>query len=245
MDSQVLEAQVGVLLKRLSLRLAVAESCTGGLVGHRLTNVPGSSAYYLGSITAYAYEVKIHLLGVQQKTLELYGAVSKETVLEMATGVRKVMGADIGISISGVAGPDGGSPEKPVGLVWIGLSTDRTETAWKHLWQGDRLKIKEQSVQQALQNLVNYLDQIEKHRQAEFVDVTVRFNREGMIEPVDFTLREQRIRIDSTGRQWEDAVGRHILVMDLASQVYELVFTPSEGKWSVKSLENRSKTPVL
>jgi len=153
---------VGELLGKHGLRLAAAESCTGGLIGHRLTNVAGSSAYYMGSVTAYANEAKVRLLGVSRETLEKYGAVSSETVVEMARGIRLALGADIGISVSGIAGPDGGTPEKPVGTVWIGLSTPQGEYARHYLWSGDRLRVKEQSAQAALDLLVEHLQKDEE-----------------------------------------------------------------------------------
>ena len=98
-----------------SLKLVAAESCTGGLVSHRITNVSGSSEYYPGGIVTYSYEAKASLLGVSWDTLNTHGAVSEETVLEMARGARKLFDADIAISVSGIAGPTGGTPEKPVG----------------------------------------------------------------------------------------------------------------------------------
>lgn len=152
-----LEVTVGKLLRRNGIRLAVAESCTGGLVGHRITNVSGSSTYYMGSVTAYAYEAKVRLLGVRWATLEKCGAVSKETVLEMARGVRRALAADVGIAISGIAGPGGGTPEKPIGLTWIGLSAAGVDEAWEHIYPGDRLAVKEQSAEAALRLLVEYL----------------------------------------------------------------------------------------
>jgi len=152
-----LEVIVGNLLRQRGWKLGVAESCTGGLVGHRLTNVPGSSDYFLGGIISYANEAKMGLLGVQPDTLAVHGAVSERTVLEMARGVRRVMDADIGAAVSGIAGPGGGTPEKPVGLVWIGLSTSETDRAWRYLWDGDRLAIKEQSADAVLQRLVEFL----------------------------------------------------------------------------------------
>ena len=152
-----LENQIGELLIRRGLHLAVAESCTGGLIGHRITNVPGSSDYYLGSVTAYAYEAKVRLLGVSWDTLEKHGAVSQETVLEMARGVRQALGAEVGLSVSGIAGPGGGTPDKPVGLTWIGLSTPDQDLAWSYVWQGDRLQVKEHSAEQALHLLVTWL----------------------------------------------------------------------------------------
>lgn len=157
MNTLTLEAQVGELLRQHKLSLATAESCTGGLIGHRLTNVAGSSDYYLGGIIAYANSVKMKQLGIQADTLALYGAVSRETALAMASGVRGELHADIGLSVSGIAGPGGGSPEKPVGLVWIGLSTSGYEQAWRYHWQGDRLQVKEQTAEQALLLLVNLL----------------------------------------------------------------------------------------
>ncbi|MFZ6026422.1 MAG: CinA family protein [Chloroflexota bacterium] len=153
-----LEVALAKLLTALDLKLAAAESCTGGLIGHRITNVPGSSAYYVGSITAYAYEAKVRLLGVSWDTLNRYGAVSRETALEMARGVRAALGADIGVSVTGIAGPEGGTPEKPVGTVWIGLSVsgDDTDDAWMFVWQGDRLANKEQSAEAALQIVIDH-----------------------------------------------------------------------------------------
>ena len=148
MEKKPLENYLGELLLRRHLHLAVAESCTGGLVGHLITNVPGSSQYFLGGVMVYSDEIKMKLLGVRQLTLLKHGAVSRETVLEMAAGVRKALAADIGAAISGVAGPAGGTPEKPVGLTWIGLSAPGVEAAWSYLWRGDRLAVKEQSARQ-------------------------------------------------------------------------------------------------
>ncbi len=152
-----LEVTVGELLLQYGLWLAAAESCTGGLISHLITNVAGSSNYYLGGVTAYSNQVKMRMLGVSRDTLEHHGAVSEATVLEMARGIRKAMGADIGISISGIAGPTGGTPDKPVGTVWIGLSSARGEYARHFLWSGDRLAVKEQSAQAALKMLVEHL----------------------------------------------------------------------------------------
>ena len=157
MVENAMEIKVGELLRPLGLKLAVAESCTGGLVGHRITNVPGSSEYFLGGVTAYAYEAKVKLLGVSWDTLTRYGAVSRETVLEMARGARRALEADIGISVSGIAGPGGGMPEKPVGLTWIGLSASGFEEARSFVFPGDRLEVKEQAAEQALRLLNEYL----------------------------------------------------------------------------------------
>ncbi len=152
-----LEILVGELLRERGLRLAVAESCTGGLIGHRLTNMPGSSTYYMGSVTAYAYEAKVRLLGVTWETLEKHGAVSRATVLEMARGVRRALAADVGLAVSGIAGPGGGTPEKPVGLTWVGLSTPQIQFAQDFYWHGDRLENKVASADAALRLLADHL----------------------------------------------------------------------------------------
>ena len=127
------------------------------MIGHRLTNIPGSSTYYMGSVTAYAYEAKVRLLGVTWETLEKHGAVSRPTVLEMARGVRRALAADIGLAVSGIAGPGGGTPEKPVGLTWIGLSTPAVQYARDFYWEGDRLQNKAASAEAALQLLAEHL----------------------------------------------------------------------------------------
>ena len=160
---ELLEEQVGKYLRQKQMKLTLAESCTGGLVGHRITNIPGSSEYYLGSVTAYAYEAKERFLGVKHETLLRYGAVSRETALEMALGVRQALAGDfsldhsVGVSITGIAGPGGGMPNKPVGLVWFGLSEPQGEHAWHFIWKGSRLEIKEQSATKALDLLLAYL----------------------------------------------------------------------------------------
>jgi PncC family amidohydrolase len=164
MDSIVLlEVQIGELLTHRGLKLALAESCTGGLISHRLTNVAGSSGYFLGSLVSYSYEAKEEWLGVKQSTLMKYGAVSRETVIEMARGARASLKNHfpienvIGLSVSGIAGPGGGMPDKPVGTVWIGLSAEGKEEAWQFLWDGNREENKEQSANKALEILGKYL----------------------------------------------------------------------------------------
>jgi PncC family amidohydrolase len=152
-----LEIQVGNLLQKRGLKLVLAESCTGGLLGSRITDVPGSSEYFLGSIVAYAYEAKAALLGVSWDTLNTKGAVSRETVLQMARGVRDALKANIAISVSGIAGPDGGTPEKPVGTTWIGLVAEEGEWAEMFQFSGNRQGNKVFAVDAALQLLLDYL----------------------------------------------------------------------------------------
>ncbi|HET7011846.1 MAG TPA: CinA family protein [Anaerolineales bacterium] len=155
--AETLEARVGQALLRRGWTLALAESCTGGLIGHRLTNVPGSSSYFLGSIVAYAYEAKEHLLGVRHQTLYEHGAVSRETAVEMARGARRSLSADIGLSVTGIAGPGGGLPDKPVGLTWVAISRRDSDRAERYVWSGDRLSNKEQSAEAALELLLEVL----------------------------------------------------------------------------------------
>jgi nicotinamide-nucleotide amidase len=158
LDEGVLEVIVGRLLKQHGMTLAVAESCTGGLVGHRITNVSGSSAYYEGSITAYSYDVKELILHVRHDTLYRYGAVSEQTAQEMALGVQRTFRTDIGLAVTGIAGPGGGTPDKPVGLVYVALVAPDGEWVEQHVWDGNRRENKEHSAEAALDLLRRYLE---------------------------------------------------------------------------------------
>lgn len=130
--------QIGLLLKDKKATLSVAESCTGGKISSCITSVAGCSEYYLGSVTSYANSVKTGVLGVPEEIIAKYGAVSSECVEKMAEGVRKLTGSTYSIATSGIAGPDGGSDEKPVGLVWIGFSSEHTTKSFKVIHKGDR-----------------------------------------------------------------------------------------------------------
>jgi PncC family amidohydrolase len=152
-----LEIEIGILLRGRGLKLATAESCTGGLIADRITNIAGSSDYFLGGVVAYAYEAKVGLLNVSWDTLRAYGAVSRQTVLEMARGARDALGADLAVSVSGIAGPGGGLPNKPVGTTWLGLSAPDGESAYFRLFDGDRRHIKEMAAEAALEILRDYL----------------------------------------------------------------------------------------
>lgn len=154
----LLEELLRELMRARGLTLAAAESCTGGLVSDRVTNVSGSSDYFPGGVVAYAYEAKVNLLGVSWDTLNVHGAVSAETVLEMARGARKIFNTDLGISVSGIAGPTGGLPEKPVGTTWFGLATATGEWTRHFCWNGDRIQNKHASSEAALQFVVDYLE---------------------------------------------------------------------------------------
>ncbi|MCB9110717.1 MAG: CinA family protein [Anaerolineales bacterium] len=155
---QPLEIRIGIILNEKKLTLAAAESCTGGLVADRITNVPGSSAYFLGGVVAYAYEAKAALLGVSWNTLNGKGAVSMETVTEMAQGARKALAADIAVSVSGIAGPGGGTDEKPVGTTWFALAAPDGVWTRHFVWDGDRVRNKQLSSEAALQFILDYLE---------------------------------------------------------------------------------------
>ncbi len=148
-----LEEVIGKLLKGKNLTLAVAESCTGGYVSHLITSVPGSSDYFLGSIIPYAYEIKMRQLGVKPETLELNGAVSEPTIIEMANLVRAKFNTDIGVATSGIAGPGGATPEKPVGTIWIAYS-DKHHTVTKKLQLSKDRMINIQLASTAVLNLI-------------------------------------------------------------------------------------------
>lgn len=149
-DDVTLEAAVGDALRRRGLTLALAESCTGGLVGHRITNVPGSSDYFLFGAVVYANAAKEAVLGVPGETIRRHGAVSHETAAAMAEGVRRVAGSDIGVATTGIAGPGGGTPAKPVGTVFFGLATPEGTRTERRLFTGGRGDIKEMAAQEAL-----------------------------------------------------------------------------------------------
>ncbi len=157
MQATDLEKQIGELLSERGWTLAVAESCTGGLLGHRITSVSGSSSYFQGGVISYSNEVKESILGVPEETLIEHGAVSKETAQAMAQGARRLLGTDVALSVTGVAGPTGGTREKPVGLVYIGLAAEGADLWEKYIWLGDRTENKEQSAQAALELLLKYL----------------------------------------------------------------------------------------
>ena len=159
MESQeLLEAVVGKLLSAQKQTLAVAESCTGGLITHRLTNVPGSSSYVVAGVIAYAYQAKVAALGVAWGTLNRYGAVSEEVARAMARGVRDKFSSTLGLAVTGIAGPGGGTPEKPVGLTYLALADASGEIVERYVWNGDRVHNKEQSAQAALTLLKKYLE---------------------------------------------------------------------------------------
>lgn len=146
------------LLTTKSLTLSVAESCTGGLIGHIITETPGSSACFMGGIISYSNRAKCEILGVAEETINRYGAVSDETAKEMAAGVRERFHTNIGLSVTGIAGPDGGSDEKPVGTVYIGYSDEKSLFSVRYLFKGNRAEIKQKTADTALENIRRYLN---------------------------------------------------------------------------------------
>ena len=150
--------RIGKILTERGLRIAVAESCTGGLIGNLITNVPGSSLYFSGGVIVYSNESKIKLLRIPMETIEKFGAVSGQTVRQMAQGVSRLFDSEIGLAVTGIAGPGGGTPEKPVGTVFIGLSACKEIFSGKHLFHGDRKRIKSQTAKTALGYVKRYID---------------------------------------------------------------------------------------
>ncbi len=148
-----LQECIGRILSSQGKTVSAAESCTGGLISELLTSVPGASRYYLGSITSYANSVKTNVLGVPEEIIEKHGAVSSECVAAMAEGVRRISGSDFSLATSGIAGPGGGSPEKPVGLVWIGVSSERGTESFKLVFKNDRKRNIERFAASALDKL--------------------------------------------------------------------------------------------
>lgn len=145
-----IEAEAGKLLRNGKMTMAVAESCTGGLISSRITDVSGSSDYFSMGIVAYSNKIKEDALGVSHRSLQKYGAVSRQVAAEMAKGTRLLAGSDIALSVTGIAGPGGGTRSKPVGLVYIGLATNNKQVVKKFLFKGSRKKIKSLAADAAL-----------------------------------------------------------------------------------------------
>ena len=155
-DDDTMEAVVGNLLRKATATLAVAESCTGGLIGHRLTNVPGSSDYVERVVVTYSNQAKIDLLKVPEEVIRIYGAVSESTAKLMAEGIRNAAGTTLGLATTGIAGPAGGSPDKPVGTVFISLTDGRETVTKEYHFAGDRERIKWMASEVALNSIRQY-----------------------------------------------------------------------------------------
>jgi nicotinamide-nucleotide amidase len=161
MDDEVnLEQQVGDLLRQRGLSLGVVESATGGLISHLITDAPGSSDYYKGSITAYSNEAKVKVVGVREETIQRNGAVSYQVAEEMAEGGRQVLGVDVCLSDTGIAGPDGAVPGKPVGWFYFGMSHKSGTFSQQHSFQGSRERNKRNAAEAVLEWLKEYLENL-------------------------------------------------------------------------------------
>lgn len=259
-EAQRLSRVLGEELRGRGWTLSVAESCTGGLLASQIVAIAGSSDYFLGGVVAYDNAVKSGLLGVATETLAAHGAVSWQTAIQMAWGVRTLFGADVALATTGIAGPTGGTPEKPVGLVYIALAA-REGVFWqRYRWSGSRGENNARSVQAALSLLHRYLGHPESTQRAAPEDVDAGWiaaeellaappahAEEGdraLVEltcpegsrprPTAFTWRGNRYIVDGWGRTWEDAEGRrHYLVMDRAQGTFELALETARGEWRV------------
>lgn len=152
-----LAKKLGMLLLEKNLSLAVAESCTGGMLGAAITAISGSSAYFKGGVISYSNDIKRTILGVPGRILDNNGAVSAQTVEAMARNVRKLCQADCAIAVSGIAGPGGGTKQKPVGLVYVGIAAGKNVRSYRYLFRGNRQQIRRQAVREALGKMVERL----------------------------------------------------------------------------------------
>jgi PncC family amidohydrolase len=243
-ETYALSQSLGERLRQRRLTLACAESCTGGLLSAQIVAVPGSSDYFLGGVVAYANQIKAGVLGVREATLAAHGAVSWQTATEMAAGVRSLCDVSLALSTTGIAGPSGGAPNKPVGLVYIALAAP--ECVWweQHRWAGSRAENNAQTMLAALALLERYLDgdlgemrATEARGYVSSTETGAPIQVElaaGACWPLAFWQRGQRYLIESYGRSWEDAAGdRHVLVMSQGHGVFELRHNPGLGKWFV------------
>ena len=257
MTPKTIEEKIGMLLTKQRLTLATAESCTGGLVAHRITNVPGSSAYFVGGVVAYANEAKESLLGVQAETLAVHGAVSEETAREMARGTRQRLESDVAVAITGIAGPAGGTPDKPVGLTYVALSAPGAdvsappvELVERHVWTGERLENKEASAEAALRLVADYLKKrgpkgfrdhwgLPERIMVEFINesvgVDVQMRPDGTATPLGFAWRSRRYQIESWGRQRVETKDGHTwrcyLVQTAGGETWELCRDIETAQW--------------
>lgn len=235
-----IEERAGALLHRRGLTLATAESCTGGLLAHRLTNVPGSSNYYLGGVVAYSNRLKETLLAVRPETLRAHGAVSEETAREMAHGARQRLEADVAVSITGIAGPTGGTPEKPVGLMYVAVVWAGEARCRRFVFASDRLGNKEASVEAAMELILDSLQEgKDRGMMVDYVNEPVRVEAklrpDGTEQPLGFFWQGHRYEIISWGRESaQTREGRDVrcyMVQTPGPQTWELCLDLVLGQW--------------
>jgi PncC family amidohydrolase len=251
-----LAKQAGDLLRRQDLRLAVAESCTGGLLGSHITSIPGSSAYFLGGVIAYSAELKHRLLHVPQRILREEGTISSATAAAMAVGARGLFHADVALGITGLAGPAGGTPEMPVGLVHLAVTSASTTLCRRYQWSGNRQTNREWSCQAALALLCHHLSEsgsetgrgpVSRDRFAppkvlplDELDSTVRVEArfDGPLpQPLGFEWQGRWLSVSEIGRTWSvgdgPSLAQHFVVSTAPRALFELTYEESHGSWRV------------
>jgi PncC family amidohydrolase len=236
-----LAERVGSRLRRRGLTLALAESCTGGLAGDCITDVPGSSDYFLGGIVSYSNSAKQALLGVRTETLQAFGAVSAECAAEMAQGARRALGADVAVSVTGIAGPGGGSADKPTGLTFMHLSAPDAELGRSVVWAGSRRANKESSALAILHLLADYLagetaaHAPREQRIDEPITVQARFRPDGAIRPTAFNWQGRTHTLAAWGRRWDvetsSGVWRCFLAQTAGGSTVELRWHAASHEW--------------
>lgn len=226
-------------LTRYNATLSTAESCTGGLIGHMLTNVSGSSAWYEGGVVSYSNAVKMGLLGVQALTLEQVGAVSGDVAEQMAVGAQQTFGTTYAVSVTGIAGPGGGTAEKPVGLTYVGVATPEAVLVQSYVWQGNREENKQQSAIAALELLSSALNARPVPAVGAPVPtiVDVRLKAQGDFTPLAFMWQERTLPITDWGRQWQEGATRYFLVMTGRNSTWELTCNTANGVWMVRQIQ--------
>ncbi len=250
MNIDSLARAVGELLQQRHLTLAVAESCTGGLLATHITNIPGSSSYFQGGVIAYSDEVKEHVLDVPAGILERFGSVSQETAIAMARGARDLLQVDLALAITGIAGPTGGTADKPVGLVYIALSSAQGTECERFLWSGDRWENRQWSVTAALELLQKYLGAVDsdsapplperghaRDLPGTLVAVEARFEEDGRLTPVAFKWQGQWTQVASVGRTWITDDGSNVMHRYMlgtpGEAVFELALDRATLRWRV------------
>lgn len=233
------EEEIGTLLRARGWTLATAESATGGLVGHRVTNVAGSSDYFVGGMVAYSNDAKMALLDVRLETLIAVGAVSDEVAREMARGARRRLNADVAVSITGIAGPGGGTDFKPVGLTYIALSAPDAEVCRRYVFEGNRLENKEMSASAALRLVWEYL---KGTHMVEFVNEPVMVEAQPRPDqpprPLAFVWRGMRYAVASWGREGAETHDGETfycyLVQTEGAETWQLCRHEADGTWMVR-----------
>lgn len=237
---------IGRLLLARGLTIALAESCTGGLLASALTDVAGSSAYVLGGVVSYSNEAKMRLLGVQESTLLAHGAVSPQAAAEMAQGARRLFGSDLAVAVTGIAGPGGGTPEKPVGLVYLHLAGQDAGWGERHVWPYDRLGNKLASAAAGLGMVGRFLGERVESGDWRLAGGDWRLEIGGQPVVVEASWRQGRWRVGAVwlagqrrevvgqGRQGPEAGGATNVMVELAGGArLELWVDVERGEWRV------------